>query len=152
MVNPAKLEGLARTLREYIIHLQNLGHLGKDAVLSDPYKRGAARYYLQIAIECCIDIGNHIIASEQFRPPTTHRETFQILHEVRLIPGDLALTLQQMASMRNRLVHLYSEVNDEIVFEAILKAPADCEQFVQLIINYMQATDQGSTPLVNGTT
>lgn len=118
MVNPAKLEGLARTLREYIVHLQNLGHLGKDAVLSDPYKRGAARYYLQIAIECCIDIGNHIIASEQFRPPTTHRETFQILQE----------------------------------FEAILKAPADCEQFVQLVFNYMQATDQGSTPLVNGTT
>jgi uncharacterized protein YutE (UPF0331/DUF86 family) len=139
MVNPAKLEGLVRTLREYTTHLRNLGHLGKKAVLSDPYKRGAARYYLQIAIECCIDIGNHLIASEQFRPPATHRETFQILNEVGLIPDDLVPTLQQMASMRNRLVHLYSDVDDEIVFEAVLSAPADCERFVKLVFNYMQA-------------
>lgn len=139
MVNPTKVEGLIRTLTEYLKHLRSLGALGKKAVISDPYKRGAARYYLQVAIECCIDIGNHVIASEQFRPPTTHRETFQVLHEAGLIPDDLLPSLEQMASMRNRLVHLYSDVDDDIVFEAILTAPADCEQFVQLIFDYMQA-------------
>lgn len=142
MVNLNKLERLARNLREYITHLENLAQLGKEAVLADPYKVGAARYYLQVAIECCIDIGNHVIASEQFRIPTTHRETFQILNEVGLIPDDFALTLQRMASMRNRLVHLYSEVDDEIVFAAISTAPADCEKFVQLIFDYEQATDE----------
>ncbi len=142
MVNIAKLEGLTRNLRQYITHLQNLGRLDKETVLSDPYKRGAARYYLQIAIECCIDIGNHVIASEQFRPPATHRETFQILNEADLIPDDFTLTLQQMASMRNRLVHLYSEINDDIVFDAILTAPTDCERFIQLIFDYMPETDE----------
>lgn len=44
--------------------------------------------------------------------------------------------------MRNRLVHLYSEVDDEIVFETILTAPSDCERFVQLIFDYWQATDE----------
>jgi uncharacterized protein YutE (UPF0331/DUF86 family) len=44
-----------------------------------------------------------------------------------------------MASMRNRLVHLYAEVDDDIVFEAITTAPADCERFVQLIVDYLQA-------------
>ncbi len=142
MVNPAKVEGLAYTLRQYLTHLKNLGQEGKDAVLSDPYKRGAARYYLQVSIECCIDIGNHVIASEQFEIPTTHRETFQILSEANLIPNDFALTLQQMASMRNRLVHLYSEVDDDIVFEAILTAPTDGERFVQLILDFMQTQQQ----------
>ncbi|MFQ5612017.1 MAG: DUF86 domain-containing protein [Anaerolineae bacterium] len=140
MVNPAKIEKLVRNLREYIRHLQNLGDLGKEAILSDPYKRGAARYYLQVAFECCLDIGNHVIASEQFQSPTTHRETFQILNKVGLIPDDFVLTLLQMASMRNRLVHLYGEVDDDIVFDALLAAPADCERFVQLIFDYMQAT------------
>lgn len=145
MVNAAKFEGLTRNLREYIAYLQDLGRLGKQAVLADPYKRGAARYYLQIAIECCIDIGNHVIASENFRPPTTHRETFQILNEAGLIPDDFVLTLQQMASMRNRLVHLYSEIDDEIAFQAILTAPADCERFVELIFNYMEVEEDEST-------
>jgi uncharacterized protein YutE (UPF0331/DUF86 family) len=140
MVNPAKIEGLAHTLRQYLTHLKNLKKEGRDAVLSDPYKQGAARYYLQVSIECCIDIGNHVIASEQFGVPTTHRETFQLLNKAGLIPADFALTLQQMASMRNRLVHLYSEIDDEIVFEAIQTAPRDCERFVKLILNYMQGS------------
>lgn len=141
MVNPTKIETLIQTLSQYLNHLQNLGKLGKEAVLADPYKRGAARYYLQISIECCIDIGNHVIASEQFGAPTTFRETFQILNNAGIIPNKLATTFQQMASMRNRLVHLYSEVDDEIVFEAILSAPADCEQFIQLILNYVQTNE-----------
>lgn len=141
MVNPAKLAGLARNLREYTNHLEKLGHLGKEAVLADPYKTGAARYYLQVTIACCIDIGNHVIASEQFRPPGTYRETFEILGEAGLLPDDFVPTLQQMASMRNRLVHLYSDVDDGAVFAAMLTAPNDCERFLQLILDYMQAHD-----------
>ncbi len=149
MVNPAKIQGLSQTLRAYLIHLQDLAALGRETVLDDPYKRGAARYYLQVAIECCLDIGNHVIASEQFPPPTTHRETFQILGEAGLIPADFVLTLQQMASMRNRLVHLYSEVDDEIVFAALLTAPADCERFIQLILDYMQSNHEAKAQKVD---
>ena len=145
MVNPAKIQGLSQTLRDYLTHLQELGEMGREDVLADPYKRGAARNYLQVAIECCIDIGNHVIASEQFRPPATHRETFQILNEVGILPDDFTLTLQQMASMRNRLVHLYSEIDDDMVFAAVLTAPDDCERFVRLILDYMQK-DEDSTP------
>ncbi len=144
MVNPAKLTGLVRDLREYITYLQELAELGQEAVLSDPYKRGAARYYLQVAIECCLDIGAHVIASEQLRPPATYRETFQILNEAGLIPADFLPTLQQMASMRNRLVHLYAEIDDQIVYSAILRAPVDCERFVQLILDSMQSTEDES--------
>jgi uncharacterized protein YutE (UPF0331/DUF86 family) len=139
MVNPVKVEGLVRTLRQYLTHLENLQNLGQDAVRADPYKRAAARYYLQISIESCIDIGNHVIASEKLRSPATHRETFEVLNEAGLIPDDLSATLQKMASMRNRLVHLYSEVDDDIVFEATSSAPVDCESFVRLVLDYMQA-------------
>ena len=141
MVNQTKVQRLIRNLNDYLAHLQNLGGLGKTDVLSDPYKRGAARYYLQVAIECCIDIGNHVISSERLRLPKTHRDTFQILAEAGIICNDFSGTLQQMASMRNRLVHLYSDIDDDMVFEAILTAPADCERFIQLILDYMQAAE-----------
>lgn len=144
MVNPAKLTGLVRDLREYITYLRDLAELNQGAVLSDPYKRGAARYYLQVAIESCLDIAAHVIASEQLRPPATYRETFQILSEAGLIPDDFLPTLQQMASMRNRLVHLYADVDDQLVYSAIATAPADCERFVQLIFDYIQPTEDTS--------
>lgn len=50
-----------------------------------------------------------------------------------------------MASMRNRLVHLYSEVDDEIVFDAIVTAPVDCERFVQLVFEYLYPPDNDLT-------
>lgn len=141
MVNPTKVEGLIFTLREYLTHLQNLGSLDETDVLSDPYKLGAARYYLQVSFECCLDIANHVIASERLRSPSSYRETFKILHEAGAIPDDFLPTLQSMASMRNRLVHLYSEIDDRIVFAALQTAPADCERFVQLILTYTQPAD-----------
>lgn len=143
MVNPQKLENLLRTLNEYVTHLRNLGQLGREEVLSDPYKRGAARYYLQVAIECCIDIGNHVIASEELSLPATYRETFQILRTARIIPAEMASSLQQMASMRNRLVHMYADIDDEIVFDAILTAPDDCNSFAKQIVDYQDKTTNG---------
>lgn len=139
MVNSLKIDRLIGHLTEYVTHLQNLGDLGQEAVLSDPYKVGAARYYLQVAIEACIDIGNHIIASDRLGVPTSHRETFQLLSQAGILPDDFARTFQQMASMRNRLVHLYSEIDDDIVFQALTTAPTDCEKFVQFILDYTQS-------------
>lgn len=72
---------------------------------------GAAKYYLQVAIESCIDLGSHIIATHRLRAPRDYRDTFAVLGEANVIPQDFVSRLQDMASFRNRLVHLYSEVD-----------------------------------------
>jgi uncharacterized protein YutE (UPF0331/DUF86 family) len=41
-----------------------------------------------IAIECSLDLANHIIASEGYRIPTSAADSFAVLTEQGLLPPD----------------------------------------------------------------
>ena len=56
------------------------------------------------------------IASEGFRAPKSYVESFEILTKQEILPQSFFPTLRQMAQFRNRLVHLYREVDAEDVF------------------------------------
>lgn len=36
-------------------------------------------------IECCLDVANHIIASERFRPPKDYTDMFKVIEEQGII-------------------------------------------------------------------
>jgi uncharacterized protein YutE (UPF0331/DUF86 family) len=64
MVDRDKIEGLIRHLREYTGFLRQIVQQDRTAFLNDPKSIGSTRYYLQVSIETCINIANHIIATE----------------------------------------------------------------------------------------
>jgi len=107
MVDRDKVEGLIRHVRQYTRHLREIAGLDRDKFLKDPMAIGSARYYLQVSIESCIDIANHIIATERLRPPKDYKDTFKVLNEAGIIPDEFTQTMQAMAGLRNLLVHLY---------------------------------------------
>ncbi len=45
------------------------------------------------------------------RAPADYREVFVILKENGILDEDLTLNLRKMAGLRNRLVHLYWEID-----------------------------------------
>jgi len=99
---------------------------------------GSARYYLQASIESCIDIANHIIATEGLRAPKDYKDTFKVLNEAGVIPDDLTQTMRAMAGLRNLLVHLYWEVDDEMIYEGIRSELDDFETFVAYIMEFVE--------------
>lgn len=60
---------------------------------------------LQAAIECCIDVVNHIIVHQGFRAPESYADSFTVLAENRVIEQDFVSTAHKMVRMGNRLVH-----------------------------------------------
>jgi uncharacterized protein YutE (UPF0331/DUF86 family) len=101
-----------RNLWPRAVYLRDIAQIEQAAFLSDPAKIGGAKYYLQTSIAACLDLGNHIIAAEHYRLPKDYRDIFTVLSENKVIPDDFALTLRRMAGLRNRLVHLYWEVDE----------------------------------------
>jgi len=89
---------------EYLGLLRKISKTPVEAFLKDKIVIGSAKYYLQVSIEGCLDVANHIIASEQ------------------------------MAKFRNRLVHLYGEIDDAYVYEFMKKDLKDIEEFKSIII------------------
>lgn len=142
VVNVEKVEGMIRSLRRYRDHLLKLVELRLEEFLADPMKTGGAKYYLQVSIECCLDICNHIISAEQFRAPQDYRDTFKVLNEEGVFPDDFTQTLQDMVGLRNRLVHLYWEVDDAMIHSMIRHELDDFETFVAYILDFLAKQEE----------
>lgn len=130
MVDKAKLDQMFSNLRQYTQELKTLGQVPKDAFLGNSDKVGNAKYHFVIAIECCIDIANHIIASENLRFPRDNADSFAVLVESGYLPSSLLDSLKTMARFRNRLVHLYWAVDDERIHEYLQESLVDFTAFV----------------------
>jgi uncharacterized protein YutE (UPF0331/DUF86 family) len=79
----------------------------------------AGERHLQLAIEDCLNIGNHIISAKGFKRADTYKEVFIILKDEKIIPEKLGEAMIRLASFRNRLVHLYWEVTQEEIIEKL---------------------------------
>lgn len=139
MVRPEKIEGILANLNGYVEKLHWLAALPRQAFLDDFTKVESAKHLLQVSVECCLDMSHHVIASERFRAPKSYVESFEILVEQGILPDAFLPTLRQMVHFRNRLVHLYWEVDAEIIYEILQNNLVDFDTFVRYILAYMDA-------------
>lgn len=82
----------------------------------DPYRR---RHLIQTAAQICIDVANHVIASDGLRVPQDYGDAFQVLAEAKILDSELAQRLVSLAGARNLIVHLYAEVDDDRLAQAV---------------------------------
>ena len=108
MVDPARVRRLLAMLEQY----RSL--LAEDA--PDPFRR---RHLVQTAAQICIDLAQHVIAADGHRVPRDYGDTFRVLAEVCVIDPELAERLVRLAGARNVIVHLYTEVDDELLARAV---------------------------------
>lgn len=134
MVSFEKVVHKFQQLDEYLKILEKISKTPKETFLIDKILIGSAKYYLQVSIECCLDVANHIIASEKLRAPRDYSDSFLVIQEEGLISSELGDKLRQMAKFRNRLVHLYGEIDDTNVYEYIKGELKDIEEFKSIII------------------
>ena len=141
MVNLEKIDGLIRQLRQYTGYLQDITAMNEKDFLSDPFLVGSARYYLQISIETCINIANHIIASKRLRAPKDYKDTFIVLNQAGMLPDEFTETMRELAGLRNLLVHLYWEVDDQMVFHGIQSELGDFETYIDHVLDCVDRND-----------
>jgi len=137
MVDRDKIVGLIRHLREYTGFLRQIVQQDRTAFLNDPKSIGSTRYYLQVSIETCINIANHIIATERLRAPQDYRDSFAVLSEAGILPDDLTQTMRELAGLRNLLVHVYWDVDDEMIYEGIRAELDDFDTFTGCIVDLL---------------
>ena len=92
---------------------------------------------MQLAIETTLNIGNHIISTHNFEAPQDYSDIFNILGKHNILPNDFAGVLTNMACFRNRLVHVYWEVDTERVYNIIQTKLGDLEDFKGYILAFL---------------
>ncbi|WDN90772.1 hypothetical protein BuS5_03743 [Desulfosarcina sp. BuS5] len=134
MVSIEKISQKFIQLENYLGLLKEISKEPEEAFLKNQIIIGSAKYYLQVSIECCLDVANHIIASERLRAPNDYADSFTVLEEKGLFHQQLGQRLRQMAKFRNRLVHLYGEIDDKFVHEFLKTDVEDIRKFRKIII------------------
>lgn len=137
MVNVPKLERLFKHLQDYVSKLKTLSEYPEKDFTGDFTRLNSAKYLLQISIETCLGIGNHIISSEKFRAPKDYSDIPRVLYENHIIPEDFMLELQKMARFRNRIVHIYWEVDDTTIYQIIRAHLEDFEKFTHYLAAFL---------------
>jgi len=136
MVSIEKISRKFIQLDEYLGILDKIAEVSEKAFLKDKILVGSAKYYLQISIECCLDVANHIIAAERYRAPKDYADSFAVLEENGIFQQQLGQHLRQMTKFRNRLVHLYGEIDDKFVYEFLNTDVEDIRMFRKIIIQH----------------
>ncbi len=127
-----------KRLNKYYLCLVDMKTMSAAAFEKDDIRRAAGERYLQLAIESCLNIGNRIISLRQFdepvNTPETYADIFVELHRLGFIDNDFSKRLIKMAKFRNRLVHLYWELETETVHKIIQENVDDFRLFQEKIV------------------
>jgi len=132
---------LVQEMRKSVARLSSLSELDRDAFIRDPDKVGSAKYHFIVAIEACIDICNHIISRNGYRAPEDYADTFAVMEEVGAIDPGFSGELKKMAKFRNRLVHIYWEVDDAQLHEILRTRLKDFKSFMDSISAFLEWHD-----------
>lgn len=137
MVNPEVIATRLAKLREYLGYLKRLKNFPCRRFAEDPFIRGSAERYLHLAIECCLDLGNHLIADRGLRRAQDYQEVFLILGEGKLLPKAFAKRIAPMGGFRNILVHDYLRVDPRKVYDFLQHRLSDFERFARAMAKHL---------------
>jgi uncharacterized protein YutE (UPF0331/DUF86 family) len=138
LVNGNKIEGILARLKDYVQKLNYLSTFAYHDLVADFTKLESAKHLLQVSVECCLDVSNHLIASEGLRSPKSYAEAFQILAEQGIVPTSFLPALLQMARFRNRLVHLYWELDEKMIYDILQHNLGDFDAFARCIMAHLE--------------
>jgi len=107
-------------LERYLEQVRTFSRITLEEYQADWKVQRVVERTLQMMVETCVDIANHIVSDRGLRTPTSYADTFKVLSESDVVDPELHARLEKMAKFRNVVVHQYEAVDAEIVL-AILR-------------------------------
>ncbi len=117
-------------------NLEKLRHIPQESLdqfLSDFRNLDSALRRLQTTIQATIDIGSWIISARGLPAPGTSRAVLEILAEGGILPADAETRWGPIIGFRNRIVHLYDDIDPVIVYEVLTEGRADLLELFELL-------------------
>jgi len=112
-----------------------------DEFSKDPLYQAGAERFLHLAIESCLNVGNRLLAIYQFSKPVvtpeTYADIFKEMSRLGVVDHEFMQRLVAMARFRNRLVHLYWDINQETVYEFLQNNLYDFKLFQERVVKFL---------------
>ena len=126
-----KLESLHRCLQRISAKCPaDAATLAADFDLQDIVSLNLSR-----AVQLCVDIGAHFIASLNVPPPGTMGQTFDLLAQAGVVDLLLAASLKKAVGFRNIAMHNYDAIDWCIVHSIVTHHLKDFVDFARVVNN-----------------
>jgi uncharacterized protein YutE (UPF0331/DUF86 family) len=131
------------TLEAYTSELERLAAtLLRSAFDSTLSVQWTVEHGLQLAIECILDIGNHLVAAEHLGSPQSYREVIELPGQRDVLPAGFISRVRGMPGFRNIPVHDYLAVDTSLVWEMLQSGPAQFREFIRHVAVHLRALPQ----------
>ena len=138
MIDHKKVAEKLRIIRSNLDKLSLFQDVPVHLFISDFKEFDSAKYNLQTTIEAMLDICNHIIARNAFEVPKTNVDAFRMLCRKNILSADMEDTYTALARFRNRVVHLYDQVDSREIYRMINENLGDFKRFLEDIKRTMR--------------
>jgi uncharacterized protein YutE (UPF0331/DUF86 family) len=131
-------------LERYTAELEHLAaSLTRERFEKELSTQWTIEHGLQLAIECVLDVGSHLVAAQQMGLPDSYREVIELLGQRGIVPADFVHRTVGMPGFRNILVHDYLAVDLSIVWRMLQEGPAQFREFLRHVAGFVKSQAAG---------
>jgi len=127
------IENKISATKKYLGILEEYKKYSREEIEKDMNIKGALERYLYLAVQSAVDLAEAFVSYKKFRKPATLAEAFHILHENKIISGELTDKMVKMTGFRNVVAHDYEKIDYDIVYKILHEGPTDIEEFLTKI-------------------
>jgi len=138
-LNVSSMRQRLRKLEEYISELEKQQPITLETFRNDFTRQLAVERAFQAAIESCTDIAAHIVSVYQLGHPQESRYVFRFLIEAGYLDEDFGQAMMAMVGFRNRLVHLYWDVDVERLYQYLQEDVPILRHYRDLVLQILTA-------------
>lgn len=125
-------------LERHLAQVKEITPITVEAYSKDWKVQRVAERTLQIMIELCVDIANHVISDKGYRVPVSYADTFKVLKEEGILHGELQEAMEKMAKFRNILVHHYYRIEPSIMVDILNHRLKDFLRYREAILSCLR--------------
>ena len=110
--------------------------------LKDIDRQESILFNIQMAVQNCIDIAAHIISDQGLGVPGSTNEMFYLLEENGYLDNEITEKMVKAVSLRNLIVHEYSKIDLDQIFEVAQKDITDLNEYLKSIFKKLDLADK----------
>ncbi len=129
MVDQVRVLSKLEELTGYLAELRAVLPEDKEQYQASAIKRACERL-IQLCVECTIDISKKLVIGRRLGIPNDEIDLFEKLKTANVFSEAMLVKLKAMRGLRNVLVHEYTDIDDDRVYEILQHHLDDFEQFI----------------------
>lgn len=118
--------------------LNKLKEIPETIFLTDAQNIALAEHYLRISIDSLIDLATHIIAVKGLGRPGSSKDIVNYLAQAGAIPQEFTRSTLRLIKLRDRLIHLYWEVESPEIYEVVQKELPNIYNLLNYLLKYVE--------------